>query len=132
MKFCTRYSPPSHDGVDFKDSPSLVHAEFKKDCDINEMVRRALCGDMSVIRHPDFSDISNLPEDSHELANLIAEANTAWHDLPDKVRMTFGTLENFISYFENADKQKAASLKEDVPTSPNDSASTNEQEMGNL
>lgn len=110
--FKTTYSRPAHAGLKFS-VPSLVQPQFARDTDINRMIQRALGGDPSVFaRGGRMVDVSNAPEDVHEVMNIIARGDTAWADLPDSVRRSYGSKEAFINAVV-AEEQRVKSMAEE-------------------
>lgn len=99
MNFATVYKPNSDKGVSF-DAPSCTQRQFKDDCDINNMIRRALCGDMSVFSHPKYMDVLNAPESFHDAASKTAFAQSVWEELPEEVRASYGSAEALVMDFD--------------------------------
>ena len=61
MKFASHYNPPPSVGVAFE-GESLTQQEYKDDCDVNVMIRRAVAGDTTVFRHPVYADVVVAPD----------------------------------------------------------------------
>lgn len=101
-----RFKVHRRKGVEFN-APSLTQSQFQRDCDINVMIRRALTGDISAIVNGKMIDASDAPESFHDSLNIMAKADTAWEEMPDSVRRTYGNKEAFILAFDNEVKRIA-------------------------
>jgi len=74
----------------FYDAPSLTKQSFKKECDINEIVRKAaatgiLPAETRAKIYADFSD----PMDYQTALNTVMDAQVQFENLPSKVREQF-------------------------------------------
>lgn len=118
----TRYNP-HRVKVNFA-LPSLCQSHFQRDTDVNDMIRRALVGDRSVFRSMRYFDASNAPSDFHDAQSRIALARSAWEDLPDKVKVTFGSPEEFLAAYDRE------VLKDSVPSNSSSSKSDDKKENG--
>lgn len=135
MDFYTRYKRPIHKGLDFP-KPSLTQQHFKNDCDIGKLLARYLGGDISVInRRVKFGDFTAAPDDFHQAMNITAAGRTAWENLPDSVRRTYGNVERFLDALnseyqrvEDSKKSKTSAKKSETPetVTPKGAASSNE------
>lgn len=116
MKFFTKSNRPKDCGLTFE-AASLVQPQYKESADINVMIRRAIGGDMSVfVGAGKFTDVSDAPESFHDALNISARAETAWQNMPDSLRRTFGNQAAFLEYLqalENADVQPVALATEE-------------------
>lgn len=101
----TRYNP-HRVKVQFS-LPSLCQSHFQRDTDVNDMIRRALIGDRSVFRSMRYCDASDAPSDFHDAQSRIALARSAWEDLPDKIKVTFGSPEAFLAAYDKASADDA-------------------------
>ena len=120
MDFFSHYNPPHHEG-EANNEPSLTQQEYRSDCDVNNMIRRAISGDLSVIRKPVYLDVLGAPDNAHDVANRIAEANTIWHDMPDRIRQTYGSPEALLEAIDRevADNKSKQDVVQPVSSKDN-------------
>lgn len=102
--------------------PSLTQSQFAKDTDVNVLVRRYLAGDMSVIsrRAPITVDCSEAPDSFHDALNVAKSADFVWNSLPDNVRRTFKSYQDFLDCYDavkaqQAEDEAAAAFKAVIP-----------------
>lgn len=102
-KFKTAFNRPASAGLRFR-SASLVQPQFQKQADINYMIQRALGGDPSVLARslPFMADVSDVPDNFGDAMNIMARGETAWNDLPDSIRHTYGNKEAFLDALNRA------------------------------
>ena len=66
-------------------------------CDVNNIVARAMRGDVSMIRSGgQYADLSNMPADLHSALNLGKAAEAAWSSLPDDLKKIYATPEALL------------------------------------
>lgn len=78
--------------IDFSDSPSLVHPEFKAHCDIRTIMNQYRRRGVQLPSHlytDEVLDLSNVP-DYHESMNIVVRAQDALDALPATLRKRFG------------------------------------------
>lgn len=78
-------------GVDFDPDESIVMQSFAEECDINTIVARfgltgVLPNGVDMPQSGDFTDVT----DFHTAMNLVAQANSAFMELPAHIRARFG------------------------------------------
>lgn len=117
MKFANHYAPPLDKGVVFE-GESLTQQEYKADCDVNTMIRRAIAGDSTVFRHPVYMDVLNAPDSGMDVANRLADARTIWHDMPDNVRATYGSPEALLAAIDRQIEAEKAPAQKPVEKKP--------------
>lgn len=91
----SRYNPPPARGVTFSE-PTMTRQEFKDECDINLIVRRAARTgyliDPSVVNpnnRPRFGDFSFNSDDFIDAQNMISDAHEMFDSLPADIRAEF-------------------------------------------
>lgn len=90
MKIHTKYNPPSHEGVDCSSEPSLTQQHFKKETDINEMLRKFNCtGELPTKEGAFYGDFSDSLSYQTALDALNA-TNESFLSLPAAVRDRVG------------------------------------------
>lgn len=116
--FYTRFNRPTSVGLS-QFSTSLCQKHLQRDCDVNVMIAKFLGGDTSCIRHGVYLDCTSVPSDFSEMQNIIARANSVWHDLPDNVRAAYRSPENLIKVLDDEQNRFVAkninSKKESTP-----------------
>lgn len=93
-KFCTQYDNPDNPTVSFAKDPGRTRQEFKKQCDVNEIVKQFIQdGDPTPfeISPTDTTVGLDAPEaqDFQTAMNTIADANAMFEELPSKIRNRF-------------------------------------------
>lgn len=111
-KIYTWQSPPSDDGVDFMDSPSMCQTQFAADCDINVQIAKVMSGDLSVLKRTGlFYDATKAPESLHSALNVAIRGRAIWDNAPANVRKEFGTAEAFLDFLaDERNLEKAIEL----------------------
>lgn len=90
--------------------PTKAQQQFKEECDINTIVRRfgvtgMVNASTKVPTYGDFTGVS----DYHQAMNVVAQANTAFHELPAHLRYKFGNDPGrLVDFLENEDNRKEA------------------------
>lgn len=90
--------------------PTKAQQQFKDECDINNIVRRfgvtgMVNASTKVPNYGDFTGVSNY----HQAMNVVAQANTAFHELPAHLRYKFGNDPGrLVDFLENDDNRKEA------------------------
>lgn len=90
--------------------PTKAQQQFKEECDINTIVRRfgvtgMVNASTKVPSYGDFTGVSNY----HQAMNVVAQANTAFHELPAHLRYKFGNDPGrLVDFLENDDNRKEA------------------------
>ncbi|UOF77158.1 scaffold protein [Microviridae sp.] len=90
--------------------PTKAQQQFKDECDINTIVRRfgvtgLVPGTTKVPTYGDFTGVS----DYHQAMNVVAQANTAFHELPAHIRLRFANDPGrLIDFLEDDDNRKEA------------------------
>lgn len=100
MRFYTRFVHFQIEGLS-NDSPSLTQQQYRESQSIDCMIRRALSGDKSAIRVGQYIDVSNAPDSYADAQSRIALANTIWHDMDDKIKVTYGTPDALLRDIDN-------------------------------
>lgn len=111
--FHTRFTPPFSGGVKFV-KPTLCQAHFRESCDINNLVKRGLTGDVSVFRNPRYVDLLAAPDSFADASNRAAFARTVWEDLPQHVKHAYGSPEALLAEFDR--EVKASAEKRSKPS----------------
>lgn len=110
--------------VDCSDLPSLTRQEFAAECDINTLMARYET--TGVINHfnrgePQYLDITDIPDLQNSL-HILAEATTAFYQLPALVRKEFDNdptkFVEFASNPDNLDKMREYGLAPPAPIDP--------------
>lgn len=101
-RFKTTYDRPPHRGLVCK-APSLVQPQFARDTDINVMIQRALGGDPSVFACGATVGVDALdaPEDFHDAMNKLARGDSAWEELPQALKHSYGSKEAFLAAIDS-------------------------------
>lgn len=91
MKFHHRYNPPTHQGVDFGDEPSRTKQAHKEECDINNIVKKALRNGVlpNAPPNPQYADLSEAV-DYREAIHVVQRAQEQFAQLPALTRARFG------------------------------------------
>lgn len=77
-------------GVKHFSKPSATKQSFKEDCDINSILKRlALTGDEIPPAIGEYIDLTNVP-DYQAALDVVANANSLFHELPSSIRDRFG------------------------------------------
>lgn len=87
-RFKTAYG--KHHNPTVKFGPGLTHQSFKDDCDINNIVSRF--ENTGILEHKNTREPQYVDIDSttlHEAMNIVADANSAFADLPSQIRAEF-------------------------------------------
>ena len=114
-RFKTTYDRPPHRGLECK-APSLVQPQYARDTDINVMIQRALGGDPSVFARGASVGVDALdaPEDFHEAMNQLARGDSAWEELPQALKHSYGSKEAFLAAVDAFAASPVEEKKEDV------------------
>lgn len=112
-----RVSRPARDFRD-REKPILTQQQFKKECDLNEIVARARKGIAPVFNprtQPVYGDFTNVP-DLCEAMNRVISAREAFMTLPSGLR---AELDNDFTRIDDLteDQIKRYKLGRDLPTS---------------
>lgn len=103
------------------DSASMTQQQFKRECDINHLLRKYQKTGM--LEHVnkfqgDYSDLCDVP-DYHTAMNKIVSANNAFNMLPSSVRKRFSNdpaqFLQFVSDESNSDEMIELGLKKATP-----------------
>lgn len=106
------------------EDPSRTQQQFKKECDINEIVRRfGLTGEFPENFNPPTSvDFTDTVTDFHTAANLMVQANQEFNSLPAALRKRFYNdpqeLMTFLENGENEAEARSLGLLKDPVTPP--------------
>lgn len=117
MKFATRFNRGKAKGVSFN-APSLCQKQFKDACSIESMMRRALMGDRSVLGNARYLDVADVPESFHDALNIQARAESLWNDLPEALRVAYGSPAAMVADFERRAAECAKKSEKAVNPSP--------------
>lgn len=101
MKFKTPYETMKRVQIEFL-LPSKTDVSQKDDADINYIIERYVrTGELptSPMQYLDCTTV----QDFQEAAFTVAECNTAFEQLPSKVRDEFKTVANYLEYIGNPD-----------------------------
>lgn len=107
MPFATRFNRGKAKGVKF-DAPSLCQRQFKDSCSIESMMRRALLGDRSVLGNARYLDVVDAPESYHDAVNIQARAESVWNDLPEALRVAYGSPAALVADVDRRARESAA------------------------
>lgn len=90
-KFRTRFTRPRAKGIEYDASLSRVKPSFKKECDINEIMKRAhQVGQLPPPKHPaQFADVSGVG-DYHSSLETVMKAQEKFFALPAALRKECG------------------------------------------
>ena len=76
-----------------KDGETDVYAiiqSHKEECDINILLQKYVAGDMTVMRKDgQYVDITDLPENMHEMVNYISAQRERFEALPTAIKQKF-------------------------------------------
>lgn len=106
--------------IDYSSQPSLTKSEFKEECDINNVVRRAirtgiLPGTNQEALYGDFSEVTDFASAQIK----IAQASQEFDQLPSAIKEKFDnnvtTLLDWIDNPENADEARELGLLPKLP-----------------
>ena len=103
--------------------PSMAQQQFREECDINTIMERfGRTGELiAPIRMPQYGDFDGV-NDYHSAMNAIVEAQSAFDQLPAKVRARFGNdpaeFLDFVYNEENRDEAIRLGLVEAVIQAP--------------
>lgn len=121
----TPCTPRVRVSLDFKGFPSMTKQEFKKECDINNIMARYL--KTGIIDHVnqyqgDYSDLGE-PVDFQTAQQILIEAQAAFASLPSKIRKRFDNSPNefleFVHDPKNHEEGVALGLfKKSSPITP--------------
>ena len=90
MEFFTKYNPPPSP-VSKVSGVSRTKQEFKRECDINVLVARAVAGDLEIPPiSPAVIDATILPNSYEDAMDIVFMAQKAFSSLPSAVRDRFG------------------------------------------
>lgn len=108
--FITAYGPKLDIGITFDPAEGKTKQEFKDDCDINVLLKRYQeTGSLEHVnqRQALFADVSAM--DYQEAMNIIADARSAFLDLPAKVRDRFNNdPHEFLAFVEDPENAAEA------------------------
>lgn len=112
MKFFTKFNVPKK-----VNSPvgkvSLSDSQFMADCDINNVMKRAVAGDTSLIRNTEgvFADVSDYG-DFAKCMHRVITARREFEALPSNIRKKFGNdPSNMLSFLaDSANDEEAVKL----------------------
>ena len=98
--------------------PSLTQQHYAAECDVRNIIARFVAtGELPQKGTPEYGDQEMSFEDRQ---NAIAEARSAFESLPDEVRESYGTFENWIDESVQTGMGEEASPSEDGAFSPAD------------
>lgn len=86
--------------------PTKCQQHLSKMCDINNMIARVVAGDTSVLRHGNYADVSQMPDDVQSMLNLANRAREAYEALPADVRAVYPSSEVFLAALVNPDEKE--------------------------
>lgn len=128
INFRTPLTPRMRVSIDFKDSPSMTKQEFKRECDINNIMARYL--KTGIIDHVnkfqgDYADLGT-PCDFQTAQNILIEAEDAFASLPSKIRKRFdnnpGEFLAFVQDPGNEQEMRELGLLKPEPPKPPEKA----------
>lgn len=128
IKIHTKYDPPQHEGISFTE-PSLTQQHFKKECDVNEMLRKfGATGVLPTKEGSFYGDFSN-SLDFQQSLDFISNTLDQFDQLPSDIRDRFGNnpvkFMDFVCNPENAKHFESMGLTEvKVPVTPLDVTGT--------
>lgn len=89
MQFNTRYNPgvsPSFQS----EGDSMTRQEFAAECDINQLVARAMVGDIQITPLKEsFFDATTVPANYEEAMEIVLDAQQHFNSLPSQIRDRF-------------------------------------------
>lgn len=94
--------------VSFKDDPGRTKQQFKKECDINQILAKfQKTGALEHVREHGgaYGDFTGL--DFQTAQNIVAQGNTLFEELPSSLRKKFGTPQGFLDFVQNPDNADA-------------------------
>lgn len=90
--YVQRYDETGHPYL-VKDGETDVYAiiqSHKEECDINILLQKYVAGDMTVMRKDgQYVDITDLPENMHEMVNYISAQRERFEALPTAIKQKF-------------------------------------------
>lgn len=90
--YVQRYDETGHPYL-VKDGETDVYAiiqSHKEECDINILLQKYAAGDMTVVRKDgQYVDITDLPENMHEMVNYISAQRERFEALPAAIKQKF-------------------------------------------
>lgn len=98
------------------DEPSMTRQEFKKDADINEILRKFNVGDLSA-RQATFGE-TDFTADLQQALESIRETEAAWHRLPQSLKDKYPTWGYVLEALHNGELNPDLSFKQDTPAPP--------------
>lgn len=110
-----RHAFSGHDRLEYaisSDKPSMTRQEFKEECDINVILARyQASGEIDFLnKHaPQYMDTTGA--DFQQAMETVANAASAFADLPSKVRDRFGNDPSKLLDFVHDDKNRAEAIE---------------------
>lgn len=86
-----RYDETGHpylEKVGERDIYAIIQSH-KEECDINLLWQKYVAGDMSVLNKGVYADVSEMPENYHEMVNFIATQKEHFAALPAAIKQRF-------------------------------------------
>ena len=127
MEFFTRYNPPPSP-VSNVSGVSRTKQEFKRECDINVLVARAVAGDLEIPPiSPAVLDATILPNSYEDAMDIVLMAQKAFASMPSSIRDRFGNDPGALLAFlgDSANRDEAVKLgliKPSAVSKPDDQA----------
>lgn len=106
-KYKIEYEMSDPDGSEYDIRPTknptdiqeLINS-YRDSCDIELLISRFTAGDVNAIRPlsavPD-ADITNIPENIHELNDRVMAADNVWNSLPENIKANFSDIDDFYN-----------------------------------
>lgn len=110
-----RYNLGERRGAVTFTAPSLCQSQFLASTSIDSMIKRAVMGDTSVFRKPQYYDVLACPDSFHDAMNRSAFAASVWHDLPESVKQAYGSPERLLAEYERQLAERANDVPVDKP-----------------